>query len=75
LQFPNVPQDPNFDAPVLVAPLLTVEEVANLLRVPPSWVYANKRFIPGYIQLGRYVRFRKGQIVQFMSSSTAERIC
>ncbi len=65
----------NFDAPVFVEPFLTVEEVANLLRVPPSWVYANKRFIPGYIQLGRYVRFRKGQIVQFMSSSTAERIC
>jgi predicted DNA-binding transcriptional regulator AlpA len=75
LQFPNVEQDPNFDAPVLVAPLLTVEEVANLLRVPPSWVYANKRVIPGYVQLGRYVRFRKGPIVRFMSSSTAERIC
>jgi hypothetical protein len=55
--------------------LLTVEEVANLLRVPPSWVYANKRFIPGYIQLGRYVRFRKGHIVRFMSSSSNERIC
>ena len=71
----SLEQDPNFDAPILVEPFLTVEEVANLLRVPPSWVYANKRFIPGYIQLGRYVRFRKGQIVQFMSSSTAERIC
>jgi hypothetical protein len=75
LQFPSVHQDPNFDAPFLVEPFLTVEEVANLFRVPPSWVYANKRFIPGYIQLGRYVRFRKGQIVLFMSSSTAERIC
>lgn len=75
MQYPNVQQDPNFDAPVLVAPLLTVEEVANLLRVPPSWVYANKRFIPGYVQLGRYVRFRKGPIVQFMSSSSNERIC
>lgn len=75
MQFPNVQQDQNFEAPVLVEPFLTVEEVANLLRVPPSWVYANKRFVPGYIQLGRYVRFRKGKIVQFMSSSTAERIC
>lgn len=71
----SIKQDPNFDAPVLVEPFLTVEEVANLLRVPPSWVYANKRFIPGYIQLGRYVRFRKGHVVRFMSSSSDERIC
>jgi hypothetical protein len=29
---------------------------------PPSWMYANKRFVPGYIQLGRCIRFRKGPI-------------
>jgi excisionase family DNA binding protein len=75
LQPQNVEQDLNFEAPILVEPFLTVEEVANLLRVPPSWVYANKRDIPGYIQLGRYVRFRKGQLVRFMSSSSSERIC
>jgi predicted DNA-binding transcriptional regulator AlpA len=75
MQSANLEQDQNFDAPVPVAPFLTVEEVADLLRVPPSWVYANKRFIPGYVQLGRYVRFRKGPLAQFMTSSSAERIC
>jgi hypothetical protein len=75
MQSANREQDQNFDAPLSVAPFLTVEEVADLLRVPPSWVYANKRFIPGYVQLGRYVRFRKGPLVQFMSNSSAERIC
>ena len=38
--------------------LLTAEEVASQLRVPPSWVYtaANDGRMP-CVRLGRYVRF------------------
>jgi excisionase family DNA binding protein len=43
--------------------LLTVEEVAELLRVPVSWVYERTRKrslerIPGF-RLGKYWRFRQ----------------
>lgn len=40
------------------APLLTAEQAAELLSVPPSWVLAEARAdrIP-HVRLGRYVRF------------------
>ncbi len=43
--------------------LLTVEEVAELLKVPVSWVYERTRLrsanrIPGF-RLGKYWRFRE----------------
>lgn len=43
--------------------LLTVDEVAELLRVPSSWVYERTRSrtanrIPGF-RLGKYWRFRE----------------
>jgi excisionase family DNA binding protein len=67
--------NPNFDAPVFINPLLTVEEVADLLRVPPSWVYANAKSIPGYLKLGRYVRFRKADVIGFLSGPSTGRVC
>ena len=46
--------------------LLTVEQVADLLQVPPSWVYGRTRRraadrIPG-LRLGKYWRFRESDI-------------
>lgn len=46
--------------------LLTVHEVAELLRVPASWVYGRTRKrslqrLPGY-RLGKYWRFREEEI-------------
>ena len=49
--------------------LLEAEQVANLLKVPTSWVYANADQIPGVLRLGRYVRFRPSIINQFLSGS------
>jgi len=36
--------------------ILTVPEVAERLRVPPSWVYGHVDLLGGY-RLGKYVRF------------------
>ncbi len=52
--------------------LLTVKEVATLLRVPVSWVYdrTRKRSIdrlPG-IRLGKYWRFRQGEVLAWIES-------
>jgi excisionase family DNA binding protein len=51
-------------------PLLTVEEVAKLLKVPVSWVYERTRQrsldrIPGF-RLGRYWRFRERDVVTWI---------
>ncbi len=51
--------------------LLEVSEVAALMKVPPSWVYANADDIPGFIRLGRYVRFRPNDIRRFLAGSEA----
>jgi excisionase family DNA binding protein len=50
--------------------LLTVEEVAALLRVPPSWVYDRTRLrtnqrIPGF-RLGKYWRFRETDVLAWL---------
>jgi excisionase family DNA binding protein len=50
--------------------LLTVVQVAYLLRVPPSWVYDRTRQrsmnrIPGF-RLGKYWRFRKSDILTWI---------
>ena len=50
-------------------PLLLPQQVADLLKVPRSWVYANGEQIPGYLRLGRYVRFRPVMIRQFLGGS------
>jgi len=46
--------------------LLTVEEVAQLLKVPRSWVYERTRLrgserLP-HVKLGKYVRFEESAI-------------
>src|SRR5487761_295621 len=50
--------------------LLTVAEVATLLRVPISWVYGRTRKrslerLPGY-RLGKYWRFREDEILAWV---------
>ena len=54
--------------------LLTVEDVATLLKVPKSWVYERTRSrgkpradcLPS-IKLGKYVRFEKSAVQIFLS--------
>jgi excisionase family DNA binding protein len=50
--------------------LLTVDEVAALLKVPPSWVYDRTRLrtkdrIPGF-RLGKYWRFRETDVLAWL---------
>jgi excisionase family DNA binding protein len=52
--------------------LLTVKEVAELLRVPVSWVYERTRKrsldrLPG-IRLGKYWRFRQSEVLAWVES-------
>ena len=55
--------------------LLTVEEVATLLRVPLSWVYDRTRKrgaerIPGF-RLGKYWRFREADVLGWIERQRA----
>jgi excisionase family DNA binding protein len=50
--------------------LLTVQEVARLLKVPVSWVYGHTRTrsvdrLPGY-RLGKYWRFRADEVMAWV---------
>jgi excisionase family DNA binding protein len=47
------------------AVLLTANEVAHILRVPRSWVYSHLEMLPT-IRLGRYIRFRRSEIDDFL---------
>lgn len=52
--------------------LLTVEEVAGLLKVPVSWVYERTRKrgvdrIPGF-RLGKYWRFREADVLVWIEA-------
>jgi len=46
--------------------LLTVDEVAQILRVPRSWVYSHLDLLPT-VRLGRYIRFRSTDIEDFVA--------
>ncbi len=50
--------------------LLTIQEIAALLQVSPSWVYAHTRRrvrdrIPGF-RLGKYWRFREADVIDWL---------
>lgn len=51
-------------------PLLVAAEVAELLRVTEAWVYAETRAgrLP-HVRLGRYVRFRREAIDEWLTRS------
>ena len=51
-----------------VSPLLTVEQMAEMLDVPKSWIYQRTQLgqkgIP-HIKLGKYVRFDSDEVLAF----------
>ena len=52
--------------------LLTVEELASLLKVPKSWIYEHTRrrgaeCLP-HIKLGKYLRFLESDVREFLES-------
>lgn len=56
--------------------LLTVEEVASLLKVPKSWVYEHTRKrgterLP-HIKLGKYLRFFESEVREFLESKARD---
>ncbi len=56
-------------------PLLTVGEVAELLKVPVSWVYERTRRnsmdrIPGF-RLGKYWRFHESDVLAWLERQRA----
>ena len=51
--------------------LLTVDELASLLKVPRSWIYGRTRRrgadrLP-YVKLGKYVRFETGVVQAWLT--------
>lgn len=56
--------------------LLTVNEVAEWFRVPPSWVYSRTRArgpqrLP-FIKIGKYVRFDPSELRAFVARLRAQ---
>jgi excisionase family DNA binding protein len=53
-------------------PLLTADEVAELLRVTRAWVYTETRArrIP-HVRLGRYVRYRRSAVETWVAELEA----
>jgi predicted DNA-binding transcriptional regulator AlpA len=51
-----------------VDPILDKNEVADLLSVPATWVAAHADVIPGMFRLGRYLRFRRAAIEEWLGS-------
>ncbi len=54
--------------------LLTVEELAALLKVPKSWIYLHTRkrsktALP-HVKIGKYLRFCEGEVRKFLSRMT-----
>jgi excisionase family DNA binding protein len=47
--------------------LLTADEVAEILRVPKSWVYSHLNQLPT-IRLRRYVRFKRSDVERFLQN-------
>jgi excisionase family DNA binding protein len=52
--------------------LLTVNEVAEILKVPPSWVYEHTRErsrdrIPGF-RIGKYWRFAEAGVLAWLAN-------
>ena len=56
---------------MMTGDLLTVKEVAAMLRVPNSWIYGHTsgegERIP-FLKVGRHLRFRRSEIEQWLQS-------
>jgi len=50
--------------------LLTLDELAAILKVPRSWIYAhtrsNSRTRLPYIKVGKYLRFYESEVREFL---------
>ena len=59
------------DRPTRMSPegsgLLTAAEVAELLRVPLSWVRKHGKELPGLVRLGKYVRWSATELDRFIA--------
>ncbi len=60
-------------AAVAVDRLLTVEELADVLRVPRSWVYdrTSRELIP-HLHAGHYVRFSLPDVLGYLEAHGKE---
>jgi|YelNatPaOPRAMG01_1025707.scaffolds.fasta_scaffold22326_2 excisionase family DNA binding protein len=78
MQFDISPQDQSAfrnngpEASLRADSLLTVQEVAAILKVPVSWVYERTRRrgnerLP-HLKMGKYLRFRHQDIVEWLNS-------
>jgi excisionase family DNA binding protein len=60
----------NGQAPLDDGELLTVEEVAALLKVAPSWVYLHtrrrKKVTLPHMKIGKYLRFCEADVRAFL---------
>ena len=54
------------------SPLLVPEQVADILKVNLSWVYAHADQIPGIMRLGYYVRFQPSALLAFLNEGTCQ---
>jgi excisionase family DNA binding protein len=52
--------------PLALEPLLTVDEVAGLLRMSKDWVYRHRRELKA-LKLGRELRFEPGDLRAWMA--------
>jgi excisionase family DNA binding protein len=59
---PTVPQSNAGDR------LLTVAEVAERLQVSPRWVYNHADKLPGFVKVGRQLRFSEKRLQQYIDS-------
>lgn len=51
--------------------LMTAKEMAEILRVPVSWIYQRTRLGPAaipHIKMGKYVRFMPAEVVDFFKA-------
>jgi excisionase family DNA binding protein len=57
--------------------LLTIQEVADFLKVSKSWVYAmtsgvSKNSIP-YVKVGKYIRFEEAEVVEWVRKQRSQK--
>ena len=54
--------------------LITVQELAEILNVPVSWIYQRtsmgQKGIP-HVKMGKYVRFDPDEVIRFLRSKDA----
>lgn len=54
--------------------LLTLDEIAAVLRVKPSFVYSKTRFGQKFfphVKIGRHLRFEKEKVLEFFKKESA----